>query len=159
MCKAKVRLIQDPHYVSFEIINMHDLTSHKEEGCKHMTLAQRTAVHHAIRNSPHLTPTAIRRNLKNLSPSKHVPASKLQSIRYAARKERNNLVQIQFKDLDIMVTDTHGSLSELCDAMFLTDLIGKHNSNNAEHHMGLHQAVCVAYELDGGIRNYNFNLI
>jgi hypothetical protein len=47
-----------------------------------------------------------------------------------------------------MVTDTHGSLTELCVAMLLSNLIRKHNSVEGDHHMHMHQAVCVAYELD-----------
>ena len=116
-----------------------------------MTLAQRTAVSHAIWHSPHLMQMAVRRNLKNLSPSKHVQASKLGSVRYAIRKERKNLIAVQFKDVGIEVTDSHGSLAELCEAMLLTSLIRKHNDGQAwNDHLGMHTAVCVSYNLDGG---------
>ena len=54
MCKAKIRLIDEINYVNFSIQNMHHLTSHKDEKCKYMSLAQRFAVKDAIRGSAHL---------------------------------------------------------------------------------------------------------
>jgi len=138
------------HNVNFSIQNMHDITSHKDEKCKYMTLAQRSAVKDAIRASPHLTPIAVRRNLKNLSPTKHVAASKLQSVRYAVRQERKKLVAVQFPDLGVSITDTHGSLSELCDAILLTNFIRKHNDSTDDFHLGMHTPVCVSYHLEGG---------
>ena len=149
-CKAKIRVISDPTFVTFSIANMHDVTSHKEEKCKHMSLAQRSAVQKAIRLAPHLTPIAVRRNLKNLSPSKHVPASQLGSVRYAVRQERQKLVEIHFANVGVRVTDTHGSLTILCDAMLLSNMIRKHNDATDDYHMDMHSAICVAYHLDGG---------
>ena len=98
---------------------MHTVTSHKNDKSKYLSYHQRNAIHTAVSAHPQAKPTEVRRNLKNFSPSKHVSASRLKSVGYAVRQERDTLAVNEL--YGISVDDTVQSVQLFCQSAWLGD--------------------------------------
>lgn len=127
---------------------MHTVTSHKNDKSKYLSYHQRNAIHTAVSAHPQAKPTEVRRNLKNFSPSKHVSASRLKSVGYAVRQERDTLAVNEL--YGISVDDTVQSVQLFCQSAWLGDLIARHNDADDLFHLDLFAPVCIAYKLDQG---------
>ena len=143
-----IRVIRSQNRVHLQKSNMHTINSHKEDRSKFLSVPQRNAILTVLRSNPHATPIMVRRVLKDQSPTKKIPADKLQSVRNAVRNERKEMVQVSFGGLQ--VTDTHGSLTQLCKSMLLSTPVERHNDSDDDFHLHLHQNVVCNYNLDGG---------
>ena len=90
---------------------------------------------------PQAKPTEVRHNLKNFSPSKHVSASRLKSVGYAVRQERDTLAVNEL--YGISVDDTVQSVQLFCQSAWLGDLIARHNDADDLFHLDLFAPVCI----------------
>jgi len=129
---------------------MHTPQSHEKDNRKFLKHKQRIAIFTALQAAPHLTPVEVRHNIKNFSPSKHIEAAKLSSVRRAVRSARSCMTALEFPECDVPLTDSHGSLASFCESIFLSSAVERHNNDDSEFHLDLHQMVCIAYKTDGG---------
>ena len=143
-----IRIIKTAGRIILQKSNMHTLQSHQHDKSKFLSIMQRNAIKTVMKSNPHATPTQVRRVLKDFSPTKVIPASKLTSVRHAVRKERVEMVEMNFNGLKL--TDTHGSLTQLCESMLLSNLVKRHNDSDDDFHFKMHTTVVCSYCLDGG---------
>ena len=149
-CKAKIRVVWTSVEVKMEIADMHTAQSHCVDNRKFLSHQQRNAVVVALKSAPLLTPTEVRRNIKNFSPSKQIKADKLGSVRRVVRQIRADMTAVEFPLCPVPVTESYGSLTALCESLFLPTLLLRHNDVNDDFHLGLHTTVCIAFKTDGG---------
>ena len=134
-CKAKIRVIWTSMQVRMEIADMHTAQSHCVDNRKYLSHQQRNAVVVALQSAPLLTPTEVRCNIKNFSPSKQIKADKLGSVRRVVRKVRVDMTAVQFPLCPVPVTDSYGSLTSLCESLFLPILLLRHNDVDDDFHL------------------------
>ena len=144
-----IRIIKTNGRVIMQKSNMHTLDTHKQDQSKFLSVMQRNAIKTVMKSNPHATPCQVRRVLKDFSPTKVIPANRLQSVRHAVRNERKDMVEMNFNGLK--VTDSHGSLTQLCESMLLSNLVSRHNDPGDEFHLKMHTSVICSYHLDGGM--------
>ena len=102
---------------------MHTAANHDVDNRKYLSHQQRNAVAVALKTAPLLTPVEVRRGLKNLSPQKRIVPGRLSSVRHIVRNVRAELTSHEFEHCPVPVDGSLGSLTQLCQSIFLNDLI------------------------------------
>ena len=131
--------------------NMHTAESHAVDNRKFLKHQQRIALATAMQLAPLSTPVEVRRNLKTASPQKQIEAGKLSCVRRAVRQIRAEMTAITFPMCQVPVTGSLGSLTSLCESIFLPNLIRRHNDAADDFHLDFHKMICIAFKTDGGI--------
>jgi hypothetical protein len=157
-CPAKLRVSWGTKHVVMQKANMHTAASHEVDHRKFLSHKQRNAVALALQAAPLLTPVEVRRNLKNFSPEKRIDAERLPSVRRAVRQIRADMTAVEFAHCPVPVTGSLGSLTSMCESMFLPALIRRHNDQDDDFHLDFYTTTCISYKTDGGIFPINNHL-
>ena len=129
---------------------MHTADSHAVDNRKFLKHKQRIALVNAVQLAPLSTPVEVRRNLKQASPEKRIKAANLTSIRRAVRQVRSDMTAVAFPMCSVPVDGSLGSLTSLCESIFLPNLIRSNNNVTDDFHLDFHKMICIAFKTDGG---------
>jgi len=123
-CKVSIRVARNPTNVVLSIAGHHRIESHTEKDTKQLTLSQRAEIAKMVRAQPSSNSRQIRRALQESRKQKRIPLQRRRAI--AKRVAAEQRVVLEEQGLSLSCDPTFGSLSKLCDALFLEELMKRY---------------------------------
>jgi hypothetical protein len=158
-CPVKFRVVSNEKEVSLYTFDKHTPESHSADySARGLKMPQQAAVEAAVRMHPMASSTDVRRNL-NLADKKrrddiYISPQKKRVVQRVVAKERERVLA-EFTGGE-SVDRSEGSLTRMCEKIYIQKLVAEHNTPCGAH-LDLHQAVCVGYQFEKGVRFANFS--
>ena len=132
----------------------HNRLSHAES-TGILSVHQRSAVIASVKSAPLATGSAVRSNLKNMSPDKHVACDQrsMGAVSRLVKNARRQLITDRMSGIDI--DGSEGSMIRFAESISLKTLIEKHNDPNDSFHLDEHQPFCSGYQFRDGVTFLN----
>ena len=151
-CKVSHKLFFAKDKVVLKASGEHTATSHiQDKNKQNLTVAQKAQLKISVKCAPTATGREHARNTSNFSPGKQTPRDSyaMRSAQRVVSKERRKLARKVTGGLE--VNSEHGKMSLLDASMDLTMFIKRHNDQNDDFHLDMHQVVCIGAQWSGGV--------
>jgi hypothetical protein len=158
-CPVKFRVVTNESEVFLYTHGKHTPESHqKDQIVRGLKLPQKAAVQSAVRVHPMASASDVRRSLNLVEKSRrdevYISPSKKRAVQREVSRVRGEVLA-EFSCGE-RIDRTQGSLTRMCDKMYIKKLVEEHNRPGGKH-LELHQPICLGYQFEKGVTFANWS--
>ena len=119
-----MKIVETPNDIFIYRVGLHNKSSHVDDRSIFLKVSQQQVVRNAVRLSPLVPGSAVRRNLNNLSPNERVDPKYKECVKQLVRKELKTVLS---KELDgVKMDGNYGIVAPDC-GTWQSDLVCRQN--------------------------------